>query len=166
MSPEPQSRRRIVLDLTVVLTRWLLGLVFVYMGLNKALHPVEFLKLVREYDLVQNPYLLNSLAATLPWFEVFCGLLLLVGVAVRGSALMLLAMLLPFTLIVLQRALALQTTLGIPFCAVKFDCGCGAGEVLICRKLLENGVLIFLSGGLLLGRGRQMCVRYDLAKSE
>ena len=72
------------------------------------------------------------------------------GVAVRGSALMLLCLLVPFTLVVLQRALALQSMLAIPFCAVKFDCGCGTGEVWICRKLVENGLLILLSGWLLM----------------
>ena len=35
------------------------------------------------------PVLLNSIAAALPWFEVVCGGLLLAGVAVRGSALIL-----------------------------------------------------------------------------
>ena len=32
-----------------------MGALFIYMGLNKALHPVEFLKLVRQYELVQTP---------------------------------------------------------------------------------------------------------------
>jgi uncharacterized membrane protein YphA (DoxX/SURF4 family) len=162
MNATPQSWRRNAPDLAAVLARWFLGILFLYMGLSKALQPVEFLKLVREYELVQNPLVLNSIAATLPWFEVFCGLLLLAGVAVRGSALMLLLMLVPFTFVVLQRALAMQAELAIPFCAVKFDCGCGAGEVLICRKLVENGMLILLSGWLLLGRGRHFCVRYSV----
>lgn len=162
MSTEPLSWRRNALDLAAVLARWLLGILFLYMGLNKALHPVEFLKVVREYELVQNPLLLNSIAATLPWFEVFCGVLLVAGVAVRGSALMLLLMLVPFTLVVLQRALAMQAVLAIPFCAVKFDCGCGTGEILICRKLVENGVLILLSGWLLMGQGRHLSARYSV----
>jgi uncharacterized membrane protein YphA (DoxX/SURF4 family) len=166
MNTELWSWKRNALDLAAVVARWLLGALFLYMGLNKALHPVEFLKLVRQYELVQNPLLLNSIAATLPWFEVFCGLLLVAGVAVRGSALMLLLMLVPFTLVVLQRALALHAALAIPFCAVKFDCGCGTGEVLICRKLVENAVLIFLSGWLLMGRGRHLCARYSLMKSD
>lgn len=166
MSTEPWSWKHKALDLAAVLARWLLGILFLYMGLNKALHPVEFLKLVREYELVQNALWLNSIAATLPWFEVFCGLLLVAGVAVRGSALMLLLMLVPFTLVVLQRALAMQAVLGIPFCAVKFDCGCGTGEIIICRKLVENGVLILLSVWLLMGRGRLLCARYSLLKSE
>jgi uncharacterized membrane protein YphA (DoxX/SURF4 family) len=165
MSAKPSSWRHNAFNAAAVLARWILGLLFLYMGLNKALHPVEFLKLVRDYEMVQNPLLLNSLAATLPWFEVFCGLLLMAGIAVRGSALMLLMMLVPFTLVVLHRAMAMQAELSIPFCAVKFDCGCGTGEVFICRKLVENGVLILLSGWLLMGRGRAFCAHYNLTKS-
>ena len=83
------------------------------MGLNKALpHPEYFLKLVRQYDMVTSPFLLNSIAAALPWFEVYCGVLLLAGVAVRGAALKLVAMLVPFTLIVLKRALAIAAASG------------------------------------------------------
>ena len=106
--------------------------------------------------------LLNMIGAALPWFEVYCGVLLLAGVAVRGAALNLVAMLVPFTLIVLKRALAIAAASGIPFCAVKFDCGCGAGEVFICHKLVENTVLLLLSAWLLAGGGRRLCVRYGL----
>ncbi len=148
-----------------VLTRWLLGGLIIYMGLVKALDPVEFLKQVRQYDLVQTPVLLNSIAAALPWFEVFCGLLLLLGVAVRGSATMLLLMLIPFTVVVLRRALAIHAATGGDFCAVRFDCGCGAGEIQICHKLLENGVMVFLSAWLLTGRGQRYAARYALSKS-
>ncbi len=156
------NRNRIALNLSTVLVRWLLGAVFLYTGLSKALHPVDFLKLVRQYDLVQSFWLLNSIAAALPWFEIFCGLLLLVGVAVRGTALTLMLMLVPFTALVFHRALAIQSALAIPFCMVKFDCGCDTGEVFICHKLLENFLLILLSGWLLAGRGRQFSLRFDL----
>ena len=149
-------------DIGTMLARWLLGALFVYMGLSKALDPVEFLKLVRQYDITHVFWLLNSIAALLPWFEIFCGLLLLAGIAVRGSALMLVLMLVPFSIVVLQRALDIHTAQGIPFCAVKFDCGCGTGEVFICRKLLENFVLVILSAWLLSGRGRLFCMRYKL----
>ncbi len=162
MSTRPPSSDWSVLETVAVLARWLLGALFLYMGLNKALHPVEFLKLVRQYEMVSNPVLLNSIVVVLPWFEAFCGLMLLAGVAVRGSALMLLSMLVPFTLLVLRRALALHATAGTPFCGIKFDCGCGAGEVVICTKLLENCVLTLLSGWLQTGRGRKLCLRHAL----
>jgi uncharacterized membrane protein YphA (DoxX/SURF4 family) len=154
------------LDAAAVLARWLLAVVFIYMGLSKALHPEDFLKLLNQYDLVKTPFLLNSIAGALPWFEVFCGLLLLAGVAVRGAALMVAAMLVPFSLVVLKRALALASAKSIAFCAVKFDCGCGNGEVLICHKLAENCLLILLACWLLSGRGRQLCARFALFSAE
>jgi hypothetical protein len=48
---------------------------------------------------------------------------------------------------------------------VKFDCGCGTGEEFICRKLLENILLVLLTGWLLFGRGRQLSLRFNLIKS-
>lgn len=164
MSPAGSSSWDTRMETLAMLTRWLLGAFMVYMGLAKALDPVGFLKLVRQYDLVQTPLLLNSIAATLPWFEVFCGVLLVAGIAVRGSAALLLLMLVPFTVIVLKRALAIQAASGIAFCAVKFDCGCGAGEIQICHKLVENGVMMLLSVWLLTGRGRRFAARYALRR--
>ena len=148
-----------------VLARWILGTVFVYMDLNKAVHPVDFLKIIREYNLVESHVALNFIAATLPWFEMLCGLLLLGGIAVRGSAVLLIGMLVPFTIGVLSRAMAIQAAKTITFCAIRFDCGCGAGEVIVCHKLLENSFLILLSLLLLIGRGRRWCLQYDFVKS-
>ena len=158
------SRRVRAAEVFAVLARWFLGGMFLYLGLNKALHPIEFLKLVRQYDVLQHHLLLNLVVATLPWFEIFCGLLLLLGVAVRGAAVMLVAMLVPFTVAVLLRALAMQEAGGLPFCAIKFDCGCGAGEVLICRKLVENVLLIALSAALMFWRSHRLCLRHSAFK--
>ena len=149
-------------DYCGVLTRWLLGALFVYMGFSKALHPEDFLKLLRQYDLTTQPVVLNTIAACLPWFEVFCGLVLLAGVAVRGTALLLVLMLVPFTAVVLHRALGVASLQHIAFCAVRFDCGCGGGEVLICRKLVENAFLILLSLALVSGFGRPLSARFAL----
>jgi uncharacterized membrane protein YphA (DoxX/SURF4 family) len=162
MTNDYPIRSAAVINLFTVLARWLLGVVFLFLGLAKALHPVDFLKLMHQYDMTQNALLLNFVAASLPWFEIFCGLLLLAGVAVRGTALTLAAMLVPFTLLVLHRALLLHAAQSIPFCAVKFDCGCGTGEEFICRKLLANFLLTALSIWLLVGRGRQFCACYSL----
>jgi uncharacterized membrane protein YphA (DoxX/SURF4 family) len=150
------------IDFATIGARWLLGALFVYTGLEKVWDPVAFLKLVRQYDLVHTPFLLNSIAATLPWFEVCCGGLLLLGVAVRGTALTLIGVLVPFTAVVWHRALILGAAKAIPFCAVKFDCGCGTGEVFICTKLMENFCLILLSCWLLSGRGRGCAAGYSI----
>jgi uncharacterized membrane protein YphA (DoxX/SURF4 family) len=163
--PTHQAQHRPLAEYAGVLSRWILGGLFIYMGLSKAMHPEAFLKLVRQYQLTDSPFLLNSIAAGLPWFEVFCGMLLLAGIAVRGTALMLLLMLVPFTFVVFKRALAIADLQHIALCAVRFDCGCGSGEVLICRKLVENGILMLLSCWLLSGRGRRFAVRFSLSAS-
>jgi uncharacterized membrane protein YphA (DoxX/SURF4 family) len=152
-------------DMLAFVARWILGAVFVYQGLNKAMHPVDFLKILREYHMVESHIALNLIAAALPWFEILCGMLLLGGIAVRGSALLLIGMLVPFTLVVLSRALTIQAASPIPFCAIRFDCGCGAGEVIVCHKLLENASLILLSTLLLIGRSNRWCLQYGFVKS-
>lgn len=134
--------------------RCVLGVCFVYLGLNKALNPGDFLKAVHEYGFVEQSLHLTWIAALLPWFEVFCGVLLLMGIWVRGTAFSVLGMLLFFSALVLHRALRLHETSGIPFWEIRFDCGCGNGPVLVGRKLVENTVLAAMSLALVLSRKR------------
>ena len=144
--------------------RWVVGGFFLYSGLAKVLEPAEFLKLLRVYDLTAQPLALNLVAAALPWFELFCGLLLVLGVAVRGTALVALLLLVPFTVVVLHRALGIQEATGLAFCAIRFDCGCGTGEVAICRKLVENGVLMALATAIVMGRHSRLALLHQLAR--
>lgn len=153
------------MELLGTLARWSLGGAFIYTGLQKAAHPEVFLKLVRQYEIVSSPVLLNSVAAALPWFEVLCGVLLVLGVAVRGTALNLLVMVVPFTVVVLRRALTISAEQHVPFSQIKFDCGCGTGEVFIWKKMLENSGLILLAVLLLAGYGKRFCLRYALLPS-
>src|SRR5438270_9477197 len=106
-------------SIAVLLGRLILGGVFIYMGLNKVLHPVEFLKLIKQYEIVSGPPWLNLIAAMLPWFEIFCGLLLVLGIAVRGASLNLLLMLIPFTIMIALRALEISKTGGTAFTNIK-----------------------------------------------
>jgi uncharacterized membrane protein YphA (DoxX/SURF4 family) len=149
------------LEFIGLLARVFVGALFIYMGVMKALKPEEFLTLVRQYEMVSVPLILNSIAAALPWFEIFCGILLVAGIAVRGTALMVLLMLAPFTFIVLRRALTMSAAQALPFCAIEFDCGCGNGIVPICPKLVENCLLMFLAGWLMSGRGKQLSLRFS-----
>jgi uncharacterized membrane protein YphA (DoxX/SURF4 family) len=138
------------------------GIVFIYMGWAKAFHPEDFLKLLGQYHLTLAPVILNTIACTLPWFEIFCGILMVLGVAVPGTSLVLLAMLIPFTAVILHRGLAIHALKAIPLCAVKFDCGCGAGEEFVCRKLTYNAGLIILCCCFLAGAGRRWALRYRI----
>ena len=138
--------------------RWLarlaLGICFVHLGLNKALNPTDFLKAVHQYGWVDQTQHLTWIAALLPWFEVFCGLLQVAGVWVRGTAFAVFGMLVFFSGIILHRALRIHETTGIDFFEIRFDCGCGNGAVFVGLKLVENAVLTGLSLVLVLSRKR------------
>lgn len=147
-------------DAALLVARLVLGPTFLVMGQAKIADPVAFLKLVREYDLVpvSMPWLLNVLAVGLPWLEVVCGALLLLGVALRGAALTVLGMLLMFTVAIVLRALSIQAAEGVAFCSIAFDCGCGSGEVFVCSKIPQNLGLMFLAAVALLSRSCRFCL--------
>lgn len=124
-----------------------LGATFLWLGALKIADPVAFLKAVRQFGVVADtaPELLTLLAALLPFFEVWCGLLLVLGVAVRGNALLLLALLAVFTFAIFERASGLADATGRPLCEQAFDCGCGSGVVNACGKLGQNAALMLLA---------------------
>lgn len=142
-------------SVAVLIARTVLGGVFIYLGLAKAIAPIEFLKQVRQFEFVSEPPALNLVAAILPWFEVFCGVLLVAGVRPKAAALPALVLLAGFTGAVALRAVGVQAATGLPFCQVRFDCGCGAGEILICAKLAENAALGLLALVVLLARNHE-----------
>lgn len=129
-------------DRFVFLARVTVALVFIYLGWVKTADPASFLKQLREFEFTEQPLLLNLVAAALPWFEVYCGVLLLAGVGTRSVATIFTVMLVGFTALVLNRALAIHTAEDIAFCAIALDCGCGSGEVNICKKLAQNAGLL------------------------
>ncbi|MHC5210565.1 MAG: MauE/DoxX family redox-associated membrane protein [Planctomycetota bacterium] len=147
-----------------IVARWVLGGVFVYMGVAKIADPVAFLKAIRQFGVVEDtsPTLLNLAAALLPWVEVWCGLLLVAGVAVRGTVLTLCTMLIVFTWAITMRAQDIHGTEGTAFCAIAFDCGCGGGIVNVCRKLTENTGLVLLGLLVLFMRSDRLCLRRSL----
>ncbi len=177
----------------LLVARLLLGLMFIWMGLAKTglprladargwvslqglAHrglidlsgPVEFMKLIREYQIFPDSLwpLLNLTAVALPWVEVVCGLLLVLGIGLRGSALTLGLMLIFFTVVVTLRAIGIHNATGQAFCTIKFDCGCGAGEVLICRKIPENLGLLALSVVVLFSRSKRFCLAHNLVPAD
>lgn len=153
-SPGYQTRSAPAKPLRFLLlaARLLLGTMLIVMGWNKAMDPVGFLKLLREYQMLASPWPINAVAAWLPWFEIFCGMLLLGNVATRGTALIVASLFLFFSTAILLRALDLHAGGTQPFCSLRFDCGCGAGEVFVCSKLVENVLWFALSCWLVISR--------------
>ena len=141
-----------------LIARIILGAVFIYLGAVKAADTVEFLKLIRQFEMIEKPLLLNLLAAVLPWLEIMCGLLVIAGFRLRAATLLILIMLAAFTAVVAVRALDMAHAGSVPFCSISFDCGCGSGEVLICRKLLENSALLALAIAVLVTKDPKFCL--------
>lgn len=122
--------------------------------------PVHFLKLIREYQIFPDSAwpLLNFTAVTMPWIEVFCGVLLIAGVAVRGAAGVLFALLIMFTTMIVIRGVNIYHAKDIAFCAIRFNCGCGGGDVFICNKIVENVLLTLLAGVCLVSASTRWCL--------
>ena len=146
----------------LLLTRVALGGMMVWLGVAKIRDdPVIFLKLMRQYQLLdeqQHYYLMNLIAVVLPWIETVCGAALLLGVGVRSAGAISAAMLGAFTPMILLRGLELYSAGSDSFCAVNFDCGCGAGVVFVCHKLAENSGLLLLSVVAIVSRSRRFCL--------
>ncbi len=114
--------------------RWAIGAIFIYAAIAKIANPMAFAEQVDNYRLL--PYFLVTLvAAILPWLELFCGLLLIVGKWLPGAALILLALNLIFLIAIIS---ALAKGLDI-------SCGCfsvsGEGTRIGIKKLIENVLL-------------------------
>lgn len=81
--------------------RFVLGAVFIFAGALKIYDPATFATDIANYRLLPHAWV-NLLAITLPWIEVLAGLLLVVGIWVRPSALLVTAMLVVFLVAVSQ----------------------------------------------------------------
>ena len=153
-------RRSAATGIPQLLMRLILGGLFIYMALPKVGNPTDFLKLIRLYHMVPEspPYLLNGIAIVLPWLEILCGAVLILGVFVRGAAASIAVMLAFFTPVILLRALSIHAADGTPFLQIAFDCGCGTGVVIIWKKLLANTGLLLLAVVILCSRSRRFAL--------
>lgn len=146
----------------LLLARLLVGGLFAYLAVMKLAQPPEFLKQLLEYEVLRlAPPIPNVTAVVVPWLELLCALAVILGIFLRGAAVMLLGMLLLFLPLLVLRAWGLYTAPGsefASFCDVKFDCGCGTGVVYICSKLAENTALKVGAVVILLSRSRWLCL--------
>lgn len=81
--------------ITGALCRLFLGGVFIYTGVPKLLHPAEFARLASGYRII-HPELVNLFGITMPWVEALAGVLLVIGILPRSSALVIAGLLAMF----------------------------------------------------------------------
>ena len=84
-------------NVAALLVRTGLGVVFLWASWDKIIHPLEFAKIIENYQILP-PAFVNPMALVLPWIEGLCGLLLISGRLVPGAALTVDLLLLVFIL--------------------------------------------------------------------
>lgn len=93
--------------------RILLGLVFIWASWSKIVAPDSFAGIIQSYQILPQ-HMVNPVAILLPWVEAACGICLLSGYLVKGSALIVDILMIVFIL-----ALAFNSYRGIDVA-----CGC------------------------------------------
>jgi uncharacterized membrane protein YphA (DoxX/SURF4 family) len=101
------------MKIPLLISRLILGGIFVYASFDKILHPHEFAEVVYNYQILPDA-LVNLTAILLPWLELCAGVFLILGLLLRG-ALFTCNMLLAVFLV----ALAFNLARGLDI-----DCGC------------------------------------------
>lgn len=128
--------------------RLVVGAIFIYAALQKIGKPLLFADSIHAYGILDYGILLYLAAIVLPWFELFCGLALVCGILLRGSALLLFILNAVFIIAIAIRTGSIVQG-GTPFLEVFFDCGCGFGETYAWKKLLEDIIYLLITGAVL-----------------
>ena len=130
----------------VLLSRIILGIIFIYASIDKIANPAEFSNAIDNYHF--SPYYLNNLAALIiPWIELVVGLCLLLGIYLRGASFISIILLI-FFIILISQAL---------FRGININCGCfdlnsslDLEEYELKRKMIKRIIEDFLFLGLAL----------------
>ena len=80
---------------TNLFCRIVLGGIFIYASWDKILNPQEFARLVDNY-LILPQESVNLFAIILPWLELVCGILLVLGLVTGGTSLVIISLLTAF----------------------------------------------------------------------
>lgn len=117
----------------ILIARLVVGGIFVMYGVDKIVTPKDFAHSLMAYEMLPN-IAVNLMALIMPWLEVICGLMLILGVRLRAASLLSSAMLVVFIMAILT---AMARSLNI-------NCGCSAhAETVGWAKVLEDtGYLI------------------------
>ena len=125
-----------------ILARLILGGIFIYASLDKINHPLEFARIIKNYQILPD-FLITLPALVLPWLELFSGLLLIAGIWTRSAAILLSLLLLTFIM-----------ALGInAFRGINLSCGCfstAATDTENAYVLILRDLLILLPGLLII----------------
>ena len=134
MKPPPFSASKTL----YLLVRTTLGLTFLWASVDKILNPVEFTGIILNYDILPIDTV-NIAAVVLPWFELACGLFLVIGRLVPGATL---------AIVILLFTFMLATGFNL-YRGLDISCGCFS----VSPDAKENAALNLARNGLLLAAG-------------
>jgi len=109
----------------ILLSRIVLGGLFIYASYDKILNPLAFAQIVHHYRMAP-PNFINIWAIILPWIEFLAGILLIAGYRLKGANLLIGGMLTMFIIV-----LAITTIRGI-----NVSCGCFSTSMAVKSNLL------------------------------
>ncbi len=144
MEPEIRESR------IYLLVRLLLGGLFLWASWEKILHPEDFAVAVRNYALLPE-VLINPIALLLPWMEAFCGILLIVGRFVKGSA---------FIVDILMVIFILAFVINL-YRGVDISCGCFS----VAEKAPPGNYFYYLTRDLIILAAGIWVLWYEIRKS-
>lgn len=128
-----------------VISRLTLGVVFIYAALDKIYDPYTFAADIRNYQIIPDG-LSNLPAIILPWAELICGVLLIIGLHIRSTSILIISMVAVFIIAI---SLAM-------FRGLTIDCGCyhtlGDSTKIGYKKLAEDSVYLIMAIYLLISR--------------
>ena len=120
----------------LLISRLVLGGLFIYAAADKIVDPLSFAQLVHHYRLMP-PSLINIWSVALPWVELVAGILLITGIRVKAAGLILSSLLVIFIIV-----LSITAVRGIDVA-----CGCFSNSMevksnLLLRILEDVGMLL------------------------
>ena len=92
-------KKLITSPLLAAVFRWILGLIFIYASIHKIADPIAFSEVIYNYRILPD-ILVNFLAIWLPWLELFAGLSLIIGIWIKGGALIISILSMAFAIVV------------------------------------------------------------------
>ena len=117
----------------VLISRLILGSVFIYASFDKIVNPGDFAKIVGNYHVL--PFgIENLLAIILPWVEFIAGVCLIVGVMVDGATILVILMNIVFIFAITQ-ALARGISVECGCFSIASDTGSAIGVKTILRDI-------------------------------